>query len=161
MRSLATPCVLCSLLCLAYSDAGATWHEPTAIARQRIWLDGSEFDKDLGPITIQLRLSSDLLLVAGDALFLSILACILFAAYWAIIPGGVVGYTGAVYGSRNLGKIWGLATLIVMGIGPFTGTFVGGWLKDISGVYRYSIMFSLFSFIVAIGFALSLPKKAE
>jgi MFS transporter, OFA family, oxalate/formate antiporter len=102
-----------------------------------------------------------LLLMAGDIIFLSILACFLFATYWAIIPGGVVGYTGAVYGSRNLGKIWGLATLIVMGIGPFTGTFVGGWLKDISGVYRYSIMFSLFSFMIAIGFALSLPQKAE
>jgi len=98
-------------------------------------------------------------LYAGGFRLLIFFACLLFAIYWAIIPGGVVGYAGAVFGEKNLGKIWGLATLIVMGIGPFTGTLMGGWLKDISGVYRYSILFSLFSFLLAMIFALSLPRK--
>jgi hypothetical protein len=53
-------------------------------------------------------------------------ACVIFALYWAVVPGGVVGYVGALYGRRTLGRIWGLATLIVMGIGPFLGTFMGG-----------------------------------
>ncbi len=101
------------------------------------------------------------LLYAGNVRSLVYFACFLFAVYWAIIPGGVVGYAGSIFGTKNLGKIWGLATLIVMGIGPFTGTFIGGWLKDISGVYRYSIYFSLFSFIVAILFAISLPTVVD
>ena len=100
-----------------------------------------------------------LLLYAGNTLLLIYLACLLFAIYWAVIPGGVIGYAGALYGAKNLGKIWGLATLIVMGIGPFTGTFMGGWLRDHYGIYRYSIFFSLFSFLVAIFFSFTLPKK--
>lgn len=100
-----------------------------------------------------------LLLFSGNPRLGIYTACLLFAIYWAIIPGGVVGYAGSIYGARNLGKIWGLATLIVMGIGPFTGTFMGGWLKDISGVYRYSLYFSLFSFLLAFIFAISLPKR--
>ena len=48
---------------------------------------------------------------------LGALICVLFAVYWAIEPGGVVGYAGAIYGRVSLGKLWGLATLIVMGIG--------------------------------------------
>jgi len=100
-----------------------------------------------------------LLLNADTSKWLVMLACLLFAIYWAVIPGGVIGYAGSIYGTKNLGKIWGLATLLVMGIGPFTGTFIGGWLKDFSGVYRYSIYFSLLSFFVAIFFAASLPKQ--
>ncbi|MBW6515515.1 MAG: MFS transporter [Candidatus Cloacimonetes bacterium] len=102
-----------------------------------------------------------LLLYTGNSLWLIYFACLFFAIYWAVIPGGVIGYTGAIYGTRNLGKIWGLATLIVMGIGPFTGTFIGGLLKDISGVYRYSIYFSLFSFLLAVIFSCTLPKRIE
>jgi MFS family permease len=98
------------------------------------------------------------LLLSGNFRYWSLLACLLFAIYWAIIPGGVVGYTGSVFGAKNLGKIWGLATLIVMGIGPFTGTLAGGLLKDISGSYRYAVYFSLFSFMLAVFFALSLPS---
>ncbi len=88
-------------------------------------------------------------------------AAFIFAVYWAIVPGGVVGYTGAIYGRKTLGKIWGLATLIVMGIGPFLGSFIGGWLKDVSGSYTYSIYYALGSFIVSILLAFSLPLKAE
>lgn len=88
-------------------------------------------------------------------------ACFVFAVYWAIVPGGVVGYTGAVYGRKTLGKIWGLATMIVMGIGPFLGSFVGGWLKDVSGSYTYSIYYALGSFVISIVLATTLPLKAE
>ena len=88
-------------------------------------------------------------------------ACFIFAVYWAIVPGGVVGYTGAIYGHKTLGKIWGLATMIVMGIGPFLGSFIGGWLKDVSGSYTYSIYYALGSFVLSIVLATTLPLKAE
>ncbi len=101
------------------------------------------------------------LLLSSYAVFWAYVACVIFAIYWAIVPGGVVGYTGAVYGRKTLGKIWGLATLIVMGIGPFMGSFIGGWLKDISGSYTYSIYYALGSFIVAIFLAFSLPLVAK
>lgn len=88
-------------------------------------------------------------------------ACFVFAVYWAIVPGGVVGYVGAIYGRKTLGKIWGLATMIVMGIGPFLGTYIGAQLKDISGKYTYSIYFALFAFVVSVFVAIRLPLKAE
>jgi MFS family permease len=88
-------------------------------------------------------------------------ACLVFAVYWAIVPGGVVGYVGAIYGRKTLGKIWGLATMIVMGIGPFLGTYIGATLMDVSGFYTYSIYFALFAFVVSTGVAIALPLKAE
>ncbi|WDP88554.1 MAG: MFS transporter [Desulfobacter sp.] len=101
-----------------------------------------------------------LLLMSTRTALWAYAACFVFAVYWAIVPGGVVGYTGAIYGRKTLGKIWGLATLIVMGIGPFTGSFIGGWLKDISGSYTYSIYFALGSFAVSIFLAMTLPLAA-
>ena len=100
------------------------------------------------------------LLMSGQSLVCAYIACFIFAVYWAIVPGGVVGYTGAVYGGKTLGKIWGLATLIVMGIGPFTGSFIGGLLKDVYGSYTNSIYFALASFVVSIFIATTLPMKA-
>lgn len=88
-------------------------------------------------------------------------ACVIFALYWAVVPGGVVGYVGAVYGRKTLGKIWGLATLIVMGVGPFLGTFVGGALRDLTGSFRLSMLYALGSFIVSAALGLSLPRTAE
>ena len=70
-----------------------------------------------------------------------------------------MGYTGAIYGRKTLGKIWGLATLVAMGVGPFTGSFMGGWLKDASGHYAWSIYFALGSFIASILLATTLPLK--
>ncbi|HDQ71172.1 MAG TPA: MFS transporter [Chloroflexi bacterium] len=101
-----------------------------------------------------------LLLVSGR-LALAYAACFVFAVYWAIVPGGVVGYVGATYGSRTLGKIWGLATLIVMGIGPFAGSFIGGLLRDLSGNYTLSIYYALGSFVVSTLLAASLPLKVD
>jgi MFS family permease len=98
-----------------------------------------------------------LLLLGSGNRFLAYAACVVFALYWAVVPGGVVGYVGALYGRRTLGRIWGLATLIVMGIGPFLGTFIGGLLRDLSGSYRYSMLFALCSFILSAVLATSLP----
>lgn len=89
------------------------------------------------------------------------IACFVFAVYWAIVPGGVVGYVGAIYGRKTLGKIWGLATMIVMGIGPFLGTYIGAQLKDMSGSYTPAIYFALGAFIVSAMVAIALPLKAE
>ncbi|HWQ08775.1 MAG TPA: MFS transporter, partial [Holophaga sp.] len=101
------------------------------------------------------------LLGSGKGDLFAYVACFIFAVYWAIVPGGVVGYTGAIYGRKTLGKIWGLATMIVMGIGPFIGSYIGGWLKDVSGKYTYSIYFALFAFVASIVLAATLPLKAE
>lgn len=101
-----------------------------------------------------------ILLQSGKSLVFGVIACIVFAIYWAMIPGGVVGYTGAVYGRVTLGKIWGLATLCCMGIGPATGSYLGGKLFDLTGSYRTSIMFALCAFAVAALAASTLPLQA-
>lgn len=113
-----------------------------------------------GPITGAIACAL-LLLQTPSAIFLGFISCIVFAIYWAVVPGGVVGYSGAVYGRATLGKIWGLATLIVMGIGPFIGPLIGGYLKDSTGSYTYSIIFALGSFVISMLLAASLPMSAE
>ena len=106
-----------------------------------------------------------LLNMTATSTVLGIVVCILFATYWAIEPGGVVGYSGAVYGRISLGKIWGTATLIVMGIGPALGSFMGGYLADTSGNFTASIKFAMASFaisaVVAFLMPLSATSKAE
>ena len=102
-----------------------------------------------------------LLLASPRADIFAYVSCFIFAIYWAIVPGGVVGYTGAVYGRKALGKIWGLATMIVMGIGPFVGSYIGSLLRDISGRYTYSIYFALGSFLFSILLATTLPLRVE
>src|ERR1035437_4123538 len=102
-----------------------------------------------------------LLLASSRSDFFAYVSCFIFAIYWAIVPGGVVGYTGAIYGQKTLGRIWGLATMIVMGIGPFMGSYIGGLLKDISGHYTYSICFALGSFLFSILLATTLPIKVS
>ncbi len=99
------------------------------------------------------------LLLSGHAAAPSYAAAVLFAVYWAIVPGGVVGYAGAYFGKKSLGKIWGIATMIVMGIGPFTGTYVGAYLRDVSGSYYWSIVFALGAFLVSCVSAMLLPKR--
>ena len=91
---------------------------------------------------------------------LGVVVCILFATYWAIEPGGVVGYAGSVYGRISLGKIWGTATLIVMGIGPALGSYMGGYLADTSGNFTASIKFAMASFAVSAVVAFLLPLTA-
>ena len=113
----------------------------------------------VGPLTG--AIACFFLLASGTAVTWAYVACVIFAVYWAIVPGGVVGYTGAIYGRKTLGKIWGLATLIVMGIGPFLGSYIGGLLKDISGSYTYSIYYALGSFVVSIFLAASLPLAVK
>jgi len=101
-----------------------------------------------------------MLFQTGKSIAFGVLSCFLFAVYWAMIPGGVVGYTGAIYGRKTLGKIWGLATLISVGVGPATGSFLGGYFRDMTGSYRASILFALGSFVVSAIAATSLPLAA-
>ncbi len=122
-----------------------------ALGRKRILLVGSALGSTACVLLLQSR----------HGVGFAVVACILFAFYWAIVPGGVVGYTGAVYGRVSLGRIWGLATLIVMGIGPFLGSFLGGLFKDISGSYTVSLLFALSAFILAFGVTLTLPLRAQ
>ena len=102
-----------------------------------------------------------LLMMDGNSYTLGVFVCILFAIYWAIVPGGVVGYAGAIYGRVSLGKLWGLATWIIMGIGPALGSYMGGHLADVNGNFIPSIQFAMGAFIVAILAAISMPRTVK
>jgi len=84
---------------------------------------------------------------------------LLLATYWGIEPGGCAGYAGAIFGGAGLGRTWGCATLIVMGIGPSFGTFMGAWFKDNYGSYVPAFIFCLCAYLISCVFALTLPKK--
>lgn len=131
-----------------------------AVARSSCEAQGRKKMLIFGPIT-GIVACAMLLLQTQTTFFLGAISCVIFAIYWAVVPGGVVGYAGAIYGRATLGKIWGLATLIVMGVGPFIGPLIGGYLKDSTGSYTYSIMFALASFVVSALLAASLPMTAE
>lgn len=102
-----------------------------------------------------------LLLLQKNANFLGYVAAVAFAVYWGAIPAGAVGYTGSIYGRATLGSIWGMCTLIGNGIGPFTGSLIGGWLADVSGSYTYSIIFAMGAFIVSGVVALIMPLSVR
>ena len=102
-----------------------------------------------------------LLLLQRNATGLGYVAAVAFAVYWGAVPNGAVGYCGAIYGRSRLGTIWGTCTLIGNGIGPFTGSFIGGYLADVSGSYTYSILFAMGAFIVAGIIALLLPLSVK
>lgn len=102
-----------------------------------------------------------LLMMGQDSYALGVFCSVVFAIYWAIVPGGVVGYCGAIYGQKSLGKIWGLATWIIMGIGPAVGSYMGGYLADSTGNFVASIYFAMGSFIVAILAAASMPRSVK
>jgi len=102
-----------------------------------------------------------LLLASGAGSFgIGVVACILFAVYWAIEPGGCAGYAGSIYGGKSLGRIWGLATLVVMGIGPALGTYVGSALGA-GGSYVPSIWFALGGFTLSTLVAIFLPLAVK
>lgn len=102
-----------------------------------------------------------LLMMGKDSIFLGGIVCVLFAIYWAIEPGGVVGYAGAIYGRVSLGKLWGLATWIIMGIGPALGSYMGGHLADATGNFVASIQFAMGAFLVSLVAALSMPRSVK
>jgi MFS transporter, OFA family, oxalate/formate antiporter len=97
------------------------------------------------------------LLLSKVSLVFAAIAAVIFAAYWAIEPGGCAGYAGSIFGNKSLGRIWGLATLIIMGIGPATGSFIGGYFYDLFGSYTNSLLFALGSFAVSLIVAMTLP----
>jgi MFS family permease len=102
-----------------------------------------------------------MLLMQSQVPFLGYVAAIAFAVYWGAIPSCSVGYTASIYGRATLGAIWGTCTLIVNGIGPFTGSFVGGYLADISGSYTYSIYFAMGSFVISGLVATIMPLSVK
>lgn len=102
-----------------------------------------------------------LLFLSSFSFVFAYFSAVCFAFYWAAIPGGVVGYVGSVYGREALGKIWGFATLIVMGAGPFIGSYMGALLRDISGDYTYSIIFAACAFMLSLTVAFFLPIRLK
>ena len=101
------------------------------------------------------------ILLLTRSLPLCIVAMVLLAIYWGIEPGGCAGYAGSVFGGATLGKIWGLSTLIVMGIGPSFGTFMGAWFNDSFGSYIPALIFCLCAYCLSVIMALTLPMKVK
>ncbi len=54
--------------------------------------------------------------------WLGAICCVLFACYWAVEPGGCAGYAGAVFEINISLAKFQIATLIVMFVGPATGS---------------------------------------
>lgn len=92
---------------------------------------------------------------------LCVVAMFFLATYWGIEPGGCAGYAGSVFGGAGLGRTWGLATLIVMGIGPSFGTFMGAWFKDHFGSYVPAFIFCLCAYLISAALACTLPLKTK
>lgn len=101
------------------------------------------------------------LLCLTKSIPLCIVAMFFLATYWGIEPGGCAGYAGSVFGGASLGRTWGLATLIVMGIGPSFGTFMGAWFKDNFGSYVPAFIFCLIAYCISAVIACTLPLSAE
>lgn len=100
-------------------------------------------------------------LLLTKSLALCIISMIFLAIYWGIEPGGCAGYAGSIFGGATLGRIWGLATLIIMGIGPSLGTFMGAWFKDNFGSYIPALIFCLVSYLVSTVLAFTMPLKIK
>lgn len=100
-----------------------------------------------------------LMLLTSSIITAGILASFSFAVYWAIEPGGAAGYVGTVFGKKNMGHLWGFATLWSMGVGPFLGSYIGGHLFTWTGVYDYTIFFAIGLFLASALFAMTLPEE--
>ncbi len=105
--------------------------------------------------------AAGVILLLTKSLPLCIAAMVLLAIYWGIEPGGCAGYAGSIFGGASLGRIWGLATLIVMGIGPSFGTFMGAWFKDNFGSYIPALIFCLVVYLISVCLAVTLPLKVK
>ena len=90
-----------------------------------------------------------------------IFSCALFAIYWGIFPGSVVGYLGSVINGGGLGRILGLCMFIAIGLGPAIGAYMGGLLRDLAGSYTASMIFALSSYVVGLVIATTLPVVNE
>lgn len=97
------------------------------------------------------------ILQSRHSIVFAVISCILFPIYWAMMPGGCIGYAGSIFGRKSLGKIWGIATLIAVSIGPAVGSIVGGALKDLTGGVTAAMMFAIAPYVVAFLLALTLP----
>lgn len=103
-----------------------------------------------------------LFLISGKSGFtLSLVAAILFPVYWMMMPAQVTGYIGAIFGRASFPQIWGLATLIIMGVGPAAGSYLGAKLFVIYGSYQVSFIMATVMFVLSAIFALTLPKKFD
>lgn len=103
--------------------------------------------------------SAVLLLQHQGGPVLGYVACVLFAFFWGITPGNTVGYLGAVFGRATIGKIWGLCTLIVMGVGPFLGPIIAARLFDAYKSYDYAIAVALGCFVACALISATLPNN--
>lgn len=101
-----------------------------------------------------------MLLIMGKSFAIGLICCLMFAIYWAVVPGGSAGYAGSVYGKATFGKVWGLATLVVMGIGPAVGPMIGAWFLEAKN-YPGLVYFALASFCASALLASTLPQSVK
>ena len=101
------------------------------------------------------------LLLFTKSIPLIVISMILLSIYWGIEPGNCAGYVASFFGGPSFGKIWGLCTLVIMAIGPSTGTFMGAWFKDHFGTYTPALVFCLCSYILSVLLACVLPLKLK
>lgn len=99
------------------------------------------------------------LLCLTKNIVLCCIAMIILSIYWGIEPGGCAGLAGTIYGGKSFGKIWGVATLICMGIGPSLGTFFGAFFKDTFGSFTVSLIFAACAYAASLIIASTLPTK--
>lgn len=129
-----------------------------------VWHDESKARKFMlvvGPSTGIIACALLLLMSGPNSISIGVISGLIFAIYWAIVPGGCVGYVGSIYGRKSLGKIWGLGTWIANGIGPAVGSYMGGYLADTYGTFSASIYFALGSFVIAALAASTMPRRLK
>jgi len=143
--------IFCSPLAGFFADKIVKRCETEAQGRKIVLIIGTFF----GIITCLLLLFQP---IFG---FLGYIFPFAFVIYWTTVPSGVAAHAGSVYGRRTLGTIWGLATLIIMSIGPFGGAFIGASLADSTGNYTYSIIFAICAYSVAMIIAATMPTKVK
>jgi hypothetical protein len=102
-----------------------------------------------------------LFVFTGDRAVFMIAASVSFALYWSVQVSGAIGYWGSMFGRRALGRIWGLAALLAIGIAPAVGAFYGNYLPDRTGTYDTGILWALGGFLTSAVAAATLPRAAQ
>lgn len=94
----------------------------------------------------------------GTAVY--IIYAVLFGATMGTYVPTVAGYVGCTFGRNDMGRIWGLITLIGMAGGGGLGPYIGGWLRDLSGNYSIAIWVATVCYALAFIFCLGVKKPS-
>ncbi|HOJ72053.1 MAG TPA: MFS transporter [Syntrophorhabdaceae bacterium] len=101
---------------------------------------------------------SSILLIIFNSTVLFYISAIMFGLTAFSVPVIMAAAAGDAMGARLAPAALGFITLF-FGIGQALGPFVSGWLKDVSGTFKYA--FALSAFISIIGAVTSLTMKKK